>query len=103
LNTPFLDMIAFMREFIELREQDGGFMPMCSCGEEKGELGAILMRDGEWLVRCPSCLATEPQDDVQTYDTGEVIALSLAKYGKCVSNQPDGDGWKITWKNRSVV
>lgn len=99
-RSPFLDMIAFMREFIELREQDDGFMPMCPCGQEKGEAGAILLRDGEWLVRCPSCLAGEPQDDVSAYDASEVIMLTLAKYGKVVSKEADGDGWKIRWYDR---
>lgn len=89
-------IIPFMREFIELRDDgDLGFMPICDCGADQGEHGAILLKGTEWAVRCQECLSLEPADDRREYEMSEVICLTLTKYGRIVEKEPDGDGWVV--------
>lgn len=81
----FGNLVSFIECFVDVRPDPdtGGVMPICSaCGADHGEGGAMLLRKGEWYVRCAGCLAKEPQDDLQTYTVAEFIALSYNKYGR---------------------
>lgn len=84
-DLGFSNTVAFIRCFIDVRPDPdtGGVMPVCSaCGADHGAGGAMLLRKGDWLVRCAACLAKEPQDDIQAYTVAEFVALSINKYGR---------------------
>jgi hypothetical protein len=91
----FGNLVSFIGCFIDVRHDPdtGGFMPVCSaCGADHGEGGAMLLRGGEWYVRCAACLAKEPQDDLQTYTVAEFIALAYNKYGRKAGTEPNDGG-----------
>jgi hypothetical protein len=91
----FGNLVSFIECFIDVRHDPdtGGVMPVCSaCGADHGEGGAMLLRGGEWYVRCAACLAKEPQDDLQTYTVAEFIALAYNKYGRKAGTEPNDGG-----------
>lgn len=84
-RASFGNLVSFIECFIDVRHDAsaGGVMPLCSaCGADHGEGGAMLLRRGEWYVRCAACLEKEPRDDTETYTVAEFIALSMNKYGR---------------------
>ncbi len=96
-DPAYLSMIAFLRAFIPLREQDGGFMPFCSCGSDIGKGGAILLQDGEWNVHCALCLSHVPADERMAYSVDEVQCLLLTKYGRKVQKTEVDGGHTVSW------
>jgi hypothetical protein len=89
----FGNLVSFIGCFIDVRHdpETGGVMPVCSaCGADHGEGGAMLLCDGDWYVRCASCLA-KLKADCERYTVAEFIALSFNKYGRKAGTERESD------------